>query len=138
MLPTGPVESSCSLRCARSENGNAVRACWRKREIRRSQTRECRRTAGFEPAVVGRNGLVARKDSYLDWLAYNNWWVSTLHPGSGLLVSETEPARVSLAHPLRCYQNLSVSSPVPETSRVSLLPENRRQIPSKFGQVITE
>ena len=104
MLPTGPVESSCSLRCARSENGNVIRACWRKREIRRSQTREC----------------------------------PTPHPGSGLLVSETEPARVSLAHPLRCYQNLSVSSPVPETSRVSLLPENRRQIPSKFGQLITE
>ena len=81
MLPTGPVESSCSLRCARSENGNVVRACWRKREIRRSQTRECHRAAGFEPAVVGRNGLVARKDSYLDWLAYNNRWVSTLHPG---------------------------------------------------------
>ena len=105
MLPTGPVESSCSLRCARSENGNVIRACWRKREIRRSQTRECHRAASFEPEVVGRNGLVAR---------------------------------VSLAHPLHCYQNLSVSSPVPETSRVSLLPENRRQIPSKFGQLITE
>src|SRR5207302_1154725 len=41
----GAVESWCSLRCARSENGNAVRACWRKREIRRSQTRECRRSS---------------------------------------------------------------------------------------------